>query len=148
MQDGGSPLTWSKLLLVIAGLHDCAIGLYHFVLPTQWNWAAGLQSLPASLVWGIYTLNFSWSLLMVITGFIILYAAAQDLRSNLFVRRVVFGVGLFWLLHGTHVWFYPVPVPHSLLWLKYVLVGFTAIAIILHWLPLWIVRGGASKNKD
>src|SRR5262249_24968727 len=121
MRDYASSSSWSKVLLVIAALHDCAIGSYHFILPSQWHWGAGLQSLPASLVWGIYTLNFSWSLLMLIVGAMILYAAVQDVRGNLFVRRVVFGVGLFWALHGAHLWLYPVPVPHSLLWLRYAL---------------------------
>lgn len=142
--------TW-KGLLVIAGLHDCAIGAYHLILPRQWNWDAGLQSVPASLVWGVYMINFSWSLLILTVAALIFYAAAQDPTASAFARRVVFAVGLFWALHGVYLWFHPVPVPDSLAWLGYGLAAFPAIAIILHWLPLWLTRvsfkAGSRQSK-
>jgi len=100
-----------KALLIIAGLHDSAIGAYHLVLPRQWNWAAGLQTVPPSLVWGIYIINYSWSLLILTIAGLIFYAAAQGPTASLFARRVVFAVGLFWAFHGTYLWLNPVPVP-------------------------------------
>jgi len=103
---------------------------------------------PASLTWGIYSINFSWSLLILTVGAIILYAATQDLARNVLARRVVFGVGLFWAPHGSYLWLHPVPVPDSLLWLRYALAGFPALAIILHWLPLWLTRGGFSARAS
>ena len=129
-----------KVLLVIAGLHDSAIGAYHLVLPRQWNWAAGLQNVPAILVSGIYILNFSWSLLILTVAALIFYAAAEGPTASVFARRVVFAVGLFWAVHGIYLWLHPLPVPDSLAWLKYGLAVFPALAIILHWLPLWLTR--------
>jgi len=129
-----------KVLLVIAGLHDSVIGAYHLVLPRQWNWATGLQNVPASLEWGVYTINFSWSVLILTVAALVFYAAAQDPQASVFPRRVVFAVGSFWGLHGIYLWFHPVPVPDSLVWLRYALAAFPAVAVILHWLPLWLTR--------
>jgi len=125
--------------LIVAGLHDGGIGSYHLVLPYQWDWAAGLKSVPDSLVWGVYMVNFSWGLLALTMGGLIFLAAWQDPATR-FVRRVVLAIGLFWAVHGVYLWLHPVPVPDSLLWLKYSLAGFPAVAVALHWLPLWLTR--------
>ena len=126
-------------MLILAGLQDCGIGAYHLVLPYQMDWADGLRNVPASLVWGIGMLNVSWSLVAITMGCVVFCAVLESPRAN-FARRVVFAFGLFWMIHSLYLWSHPVPVPASLLWLKYLLAGFSLISIVLHWLPLWSTR--------
>ena len=125
------------VMLLLAGIHDCAIASYHFVLPFQFGWERGLHGVPASIVWSLYALNFSWSLLLLLTGGLILYAAILGPAAGVFARRTVFAVGLFWAIHGAYTWLNPFPLPNSLAWLKYTMAAFPAITVALHWLPLW-----------
>jgi hypothetical protein len=133
-----SPLWFVTLLL--AGAHDCLIASYHFVLPFQFGWRRGLHGVPDSIVWTLYALNFSWSLLLLLTGALVLYAAFLGPSAGLFARRMIFAVGLFWAIHGVYTWINPFPLPHSLAWLGIVMAAFPAITITLHWLPLIATR--------
>jgi hypothetical protein len=134
-----SPKAWS-VVLGLAGIQDCGLALYHFILPYQMGWQRGLAGVADSLVWALYALNFSWSLLVFLVGGLVLYAAKLGPAAGLFARRTVFVVGLFWVLHGIYTWLHPLPLPHSLLWLRALLAAFPAVVVVLHWLPLAIVR--------
>ncbi len=129
------------VLVGLAGVHDCGMALYHFVLPYQWNWKSGLGSGAAdSVVWSLFALDFSWSLLLFLVGGLVLYAAKLGPAAGVFARRTIFIVGLFWMLHGVYTWINPLPMPASLAWLRHVLVAFPAVVVALHWLPLAIYR--------
>lgn len=126
---------WS-VSLGLAGLHDCSLALYHFVLPYHWGWRQGLDGVPDTLVWALFALNFSWSLMVLLAGCLVVYAARLGPEAGTFARRTVFGVGLFWAIHGIYTWVSPLPLPASLWWLRYALGAFPAVVVALHWLPL------------
>jgi hypothetical protein len=104
-------------------------------------WQRGLVDVADSLVWAIFALNFSWSLLVLLMGGLILYAAKLGPGAGPFARRTVFTVGLFWAIHGVYTWLNPLPLPASLSWLRIVLGAFPAVVVVLHWLPLAVYRG-------
>src|SRR5688572_7188364 len=89
-----------KILLLMAGIHDCGLAAYHFFLPVHWQWDRGLEGVPPSLVWALYALNFSWSLLVLLIGMLVIYAALLGPSAGAFMRRTIFTVGLFWAIHG------------------------------------------------
>src|SRR5687767_2605804 len=130
-----------KILLLIAGIHDCLLAAYHFFLPTHMQWNRGLDGVAGSLVWALYALNFSWSLLAFLTGALVIYAALLG-PTGTFMRRTIFTVGLFWAIHGAYTWLHPMVMPASLAWLKIVLAAFPLIVVTLHWLPLVLTRAG------
>jgi hypothetical protein len=126
--------------LGIAGFLGCSIALYHSVMPYQMGWRQGLGEVPDSIVWALFALNFSWSLLVFLAGCLVIDAARLGPDAGAYARRTVFAVGLFWAIHGAYTWLNPLPLPGSLAWLKYLLGLFPAVVVALHWLPLVVCR--------
>ena len=124
--------------LGLAGVLQCGMAAYHFVLPYHLGWATGhgLENLPDSMVWALYVLNFSWSLLVLVTGSLVCYAAIIGPTTAAFTRRALLAVGLFWAIHAGYVWFNPMPLPERLLWLQIVLAAFPVTVALLHWVPV------------
>lgn len=136
--------SWS---LSIAGFTGGSMALYHFVLPYHMGWRDGLVGTPDSIVWAVFALNFSWSLLVLLAEVLVLYAAKVGSSAGTFARRTVFTVGLFWAIHGAYTWLNPLPLPSSLLWLRYVLGAFPVVVVLLHWLPL-VVSPATSPRES
>jgi hypothetical protein len=134
-----TPKVWS-ISLGLAGLHDCGISLYHSVLPYQMGWRRGLEGVAESVVWAVFALNFSWSVLVFLAGVLVFHAARLGPEAGTFARRTVFTVGLFWAIHGAYTWIHPLPLPPSLRALKYFLLAFPVVAVFLHWWPLFTYR--------
>ena len=130
---------WS-VFLVLAGVLGCSLALYHFVLPYHMGWRQGLGGVPDSLVWALFALNFSWSVLVFLAGCLVIYAAKLGPGAGAYARSTVLAVGLFWAIHGAYTWLNPLPLPASLVWLRYVLGFFPAAVVVLHWLPLALYR--------
>jgi len=126
--------------LGLGGLLDCSLALYHSILPYHMNWAQGLVGVPDSLTWALYALNFSWSVIVFLTGCLVLHAARLTPPVDRFVQVALFAVGLFWLIHGAYTWLHPLPLPGAFRWLAGVLMAFPAVAAVLHWLPLVVYR--------
>ena len=135
---------WSASLLA-AGLLDCSMSGYHFFLPLHMGWARYVGETPDSLVWALFALNFSWSLLVFLSGLLVLHAARLGPGAGAFARRFVFVVGLFWLVHGVYTWVHPLPMPASLAALKALLLAFPAMTVALHWVPLFATRSPAAS---
>ena len=130
---------WS-VSLGVAGVLDCSLALYHTVLPYHMGWRQGLGGVPDSIVWALFALNFSWSVLVFLAGGLVIYAAKLGPGAGAYARRTVFMVGLFWAIHGAYTWLNPLPLPSSLVWLRYVLGLFPVAVVVLLWLPLAVYR--------
>jgi len=136
---------WS-ICLVLAGTLGCSMALYHSVLPYHMQWRQGLGGVPDSIVWALFALNFSWSVLVFLAGGLVISAARLGPGAGPYARRTVFTVGLFWAIHGAYTWLNPLPLPSSLVWLRYVLGGFPGAMVVLHWLPLALHRRGPAQG--
>lgn len=90
------PTLW-RVSLYLAGVLECGMALYHSILPFHMGWARGLAGVPDTLVWALYALNFSWSVLVFLAGALILYAARLGPTAGQFAKRTVFVVALHWL---------------------------------------------------
>ena len=131
----GSTRLWT-VSLGSAGILDCSMAGYHFILPMHMGWGTHLHETPTSIAWALYALNFSWSLLLLLTGLLVLNVARLGPGAGRFARRFVFVVGLFWLIHGVYTWLHPFPMPASLAALKIGLALFPVLTVALHWGPL------------
>ena len=135
------------MLLIVAGILSCSLALYHLVLPYHMGWRRGLDGVPDSLVWALFALNFSWSVLVLLAGTLVIHAATLGPGAGSYARRTVFTVGLFWAIHGVYTWLHPLPLPSALVWLRYVLGLFPAAVVVLHWLPLALYRGRTPEGR-
>ena len=135
--------SWS-VLLGAAGILDCGMAGYHFFLPLHMGWGAHVHEMATSLAWALYALNFSWSLLLLLTGVLVLQVARLGPGAGAFARRFVFMVGLFWLIHGVYTWLNPFPMPASLAALQVGIALFPVLTVALHWSPLLAFRRNAS----
>jgi hypothetical protein len=135
----GSSRSWFASL-VAAGILDCGMAGYHFFLPTHMGWSSHVHDTPTSLVWALFTLNFSWSLLVFLSGVLVFFVARLGPGAGTFARRFVFVVGLFWLVHGIYTWVNPFPMPASLAALKVFLLAFPLLTVAVHWWPLFAFR--------
>lgn len=148
--DGSSvPTTW-RIPLLIAGLHDCGLAAYHFILPVHMQWRRGLDGVPDSLVWALFALNFSWSLLVLLCGALVIYASwlGPFGFGGKFARVTVFTVGLFWAMHGLYTWVSPLPLPPSLGWLRIALAAFPIVVVLLHWFPLFATHSPSARSRQ
>ena len=134
-----SPRVW-QIGLGLAAAMDIGLAGYHFFIPFLWRWDAGLHTTQPMLVWTIYALNFSWSLLVLILGLLVGLAALRESDRTPFTYVAVFALGLFWLIHGAYEWRFPLPMPPRLALLKTGLAVFPAIAVAAHWAPIWQYR--------
>lgn len=124
--------------MVAAGLFDCGMAFTHFGLQYEWRGVDG-GSLPAQLLWALFALNFSWAVLVLGMGGLMLYAARLDPVAS-FVRATVFIVGVFWTIHGVYVWLVPMPLPDRLQWLTGPLLAFPMAVVALHAVALFATR--------
>jgi hypothetical protein len=128
------------VLLAAAGVLEGGMALAHFGLQYEWSLLRDFGNLPAQLVWALFALNFSWGVLVLAISGLVLYAARLGPSAGAFVRRFVFLVGLFWLVHGVYVLAVPMPLPPRLQWIQWPMAAFPVTIIALHWVPLVVYR--------
>jgi hypothetical protein len=128
------------VLLTAAGVLEGGMALAHFGLQYEWSLLGDFGNLPAQLGWALFALNFSWAVLLLAISGLVLYAANLGPAAGAFVRRFVFLVGLFWLIHGAYVLAVPMPLPPRLQWIRFPMAAFPVPIIALHWVPLFAYR--------
>jgi hypothetical protein len=133
------------VLLATAGVLEGGMALTHFGLQYEWSLLRDFGSLPPQLGWALFALNFSWGVLLLVTSGLVLYAARLGPSAGAFVRRFVFAVGLFWLIHGLYVVAVPMPLPPRLSWIQLPMATFPLVVIALHWVPLFVSRVRANN---
>ncbi len=133
------------VLLGIAGLLECSMAIAHFGL--QWEWrGVDFTGIPAQLAWALFALNFSWAVLLLAVGSLVLYAAAGD-SASAFVQRLMIVLGAFWAIHGAYITIIPMPLPERLSWLRAPLLAFPATLIALHWTAVVLARRSSSRER-
>ena len=140
----GSDRLW-LVLLTAAGVLEGGMALAHFGLQYEWSLLRDFGNLPAQLAWALFALNFSWGVLLLAISGLVLYAAKLGPAAGAFVRRFVFLVGLFWLIHGAYVLAVPMPLPPQLQWIRFPMAAFPVMIIALHWVPLFVYRISAKS---
>ena len=129
--------------LGLAGILECGMAMAHFGLQWEWRDVSDFGGLPNQLQWALFTLNFSWGVLLLGIGGLVLYAATLK-SDGAFLRRSMFVIGLFWAIHGAYIWLEPMPLPDRLLWLRLPMAVFPATLVFLHWAAL---AGTVTENR-
>ncbi len=117
--------------LLAAGILTAGMGLYHFWLPAQFGWSETLSH-DRMLLWALLSINTFFSYLLlgggVLTVAIAVRPGPRDPVSGWFAATMTG----FWLLNATYQLFLPMPLPPRLAVLRWVLLAFALVVLILY----------------
>lgn len=119
----------------------------HFFLPVIFDWSDKLTEVHAIFPWALGVFNFSWSLMLLLVGLLLLHMARKGPSNTALERLIVGGLGVFWLIHGAYLVFNVAPIPSGLAWLRMVLMPFPFVVGGLHLIPLWITRNASFQES-
>jgi hypothetical protein len=135
-------------MLLVGGLLSAAMGAYHFALPYQFDWAGAIKGIPASVRWALFALNFFFSFLLLTSGLLVLMVARSRRYASPPGAWLVAGAGAFWAVNLSYQLIIPMPLPPSMIVLRIGLLAFAALALLLHAVPLILIRAqGATAGQ-
>ena len=90
-----------KILLVVGGIITLCFGVWHFFVPTKFNWFGYIPSLPSELKRAIEASNFFLSTMLLLLGIVTMYFAINEtpeikimmiLMSMLWLARTIYQI--------------------------------------------------------
>ena len=130
----------AKIALFIAASCSCAMGAYHFFLPSMFHWDAFVTKIPSVIQWALFSINFFFSFLLLAGG-ILTFVALRRLQSSLPPDRgVLFAMAGFWIVNTLYQVFIPMPLPPKLWVLHVVLLGYGVLAALAYLVSLVALR--------
>ena len=130
----------ATIALAIAASSSCVMGAYHFFLPSMFNWSRFVRNIPPAIQWGLFSINFFFSFLLLAGG-ILTFVALRRLRQSLPPDRgVLVAMAGFWLANTLYQLFIPMPLPPKLWVLHVVLIGYAVVTTIVYVLALGALR--------
>lgn len=135
-----------RVCFFAAGLATSAMALYHFRLPHIWGWERFAANLPPAISWGLFSINFFFSFLLLWGGLITIIAAFRLEKVNRFGWFCLLGVGIFWVVNAVYQIAVPMPLPESMRVLKWGLLAFALVVALLYLLPIFLLAKKADAN--
>jgi hypothetical protein len=130
----------AKIALVIAASSSCAMGAYHFVLPSMFHWEAFVKKIPSVIQWALFSINFFFSFLLLAGGILTFVALRRLNRALPPDRGVLLAMAGFWIANTLYQLFIPMPLPPKLWLLHIVLLGYGALAALAYLVSLGALR--------
>jgi hypothetical protein len=130
----------NAIALYAGGGLSLGMGAFHLFLPTIFGWSAAMRSAPSSLQWATASLNVFWSLLILLTGALVLAIAWRRWQQQPAGRAALAMLAGYWALHTAYLVAQPFPLPPSLAWLGWLFLAFAAGQALLHAAPLLSAR--------
>ena len=131
-------------LIIISGLiFSCAFGIWHFIIPYQYNWYSYIPSAPREIIVSIDWINFFFSLFLTGNSLLLLF-----FRKKIIAKEIV-SLSFYGFL--TFVWFTRIvitivhPWNYDSMWVTQV-VSFSIVFIILLIPFVWILFKGKKPN--
>ncbi|KAF0214624.1 MAG: hypothetical protein FD178_2256 [Ignavibacteria bacterium] len=84
-----------KILLVVGGSITLCFGVWHFFVPTKYNWFSYTPSLPSELKRAIEASNFFLSTMLVLFGIVTMYFAISETSE---VKIMMITMSVLWLI--------------------------------------------------
>ncbi len=122
-------------MLLVGGGLTTAMAAYHFFLPIQFQWARYVESIPAQIQWGLFAINFFFSVSLGIAGLTVVAIACFRLHTHPPGLWVVGGSFSFWAVNLGYLLVYPMPLPDTLLAVRIALFAYSGLAVFLHGIP-------------
>jgi hypothetical protein len=125
-------LTIVKVLLLTAGLASAGMAVFHFYLPSVFQWSRFMTTVPASIVWGMYAINAFFSFFLLLGSIATIRAALSPARD----KAVVWGMAAFWVFNAAYqvIW----PFPARRVW--WGTMAFAVWMVASYALALWLLK--------
>ena len=130
----------ATIALAIAASSSCLMGAYHFFLPSMFHWDRFVNKIPGAIRWGLFSINFFFSFLLLAGGVLTFIALRRLRRSLPYDRGVLVAMGGFWLANTLYQLFIPMPLPPKLWVLHVVLIGYAVLTTIAYCVTLGALR--------
>src|ERR1700682_1286915 len=130
----------AKIALAVAASSSCAIGAYHFILPSMFHWGAFVTKIPSVIQWALFSINFFFSFLLLAGGILTFVALRRLHRSAPPDRGILLAMAGFWIVNTLYQVFVPMPLPPKLWLLHIVLLGYGIIAALAYLVSLVALR--------
>ena len=125
-----------RVFLKIAGFTTLFIGAYHFILPAQWHWKNSTQQLPGMISWGLFSINFFFSSLLVLLGLFTLKIVFKNPGTKIDFS-VLLIAGICWTVNFFYQVFVPLPLPKHLISLKIIFLLVAFFNTCFYLIPLY-----------
>jgi hypothetical protein len=116
------------------------MGAYHFFLPSMFHWDRFVKKIPGVIQWGLFSINFFFSFLLLAGGILTFVALDRMRRSSPPDRGVLLAMAGFWLANTLYQLFIPMPLPAKLWPLHVVLVGYAVVTSLAYAVGLRALR--------
>jgi hypothetical protein len=129
--------------LVAAGILTAGMGVYHFFLPAQFGWGDALAH-DRMLHWALFSINTFFSYLLLAGGALTIAIARRPGPRDRAGGWLLYAMLGFWLLNAAYQLLSPMPLPARLAILRWVLVGFAVLVVVLYATGLTASRRSSS----
>jgi hypothetical protein len=130
----------ATITLAIAASSSCLMGVYHFFLPSMFHWDRFVKNIPGAIRWGLFSINFFFSFLLLAGGILTFVALRRLQRSLQPDCGVLIAMAGFWLVNTLYQLFIPMPLPSKLWPLHVVLVGYAVVTSLAYVVGLRALR--------
>ena len=135
-----TPKLAATVSLTVGAVFSCAMGAYHFFLPSQFHWSAFLRTVPQPIPWALFSINFFFSFLLLAGGVLTFIALMQFHRSSRCDPGILITMAAFWLANSLYQVFLPIPLPSRLWPLHVALLGFAVVTMLSYVVSLLAIR--------
>src|SRR6266446_4098094 len=122
----------ATIALAVAASSSCLMGAYHFFLPSMFHWDRFVTKVPGAIRWGLFSINFFFSFLLLAGGILTFVALRRLHRSLPPDRGVLYAMAGFWLVNLLYQLIIPMPLPAKLWLLHVVLVGYAVLCTLAY----------------
>src|ERR1700704_1818538 len=130
----------ATIALAVAASSSCLMGAYHFFLPSMFHWDRFVTKVPGAIRWGLFSINFFFSFLLLAGGILTFVALRRLHRSLPPDRGVLLAMAGFWIVNTLYQVFIPMPLPPKLWVLHVVLLGYGIVAALAYLVSLVALR--------
>src|SRR5437762_11809907 len=122
----------ATIALAVAASSSCLMGAYHFFLPSMFHWDRFVTEVPGAIRWGLFSINFFFSCLLLAGGILTFVALRRAHRSPPPDRHLLIAMAGFWLANTLYQLVIPMPLPPALWLLHVVLTTYAVVATLAY----------------
>lgn len=126
----------NMILLKFGALQTLLMAVYHFFIPTQFDWNLYLEDHSPTINWSLLSLNNYFSYNLFVISLFLLYFLFKRQKNDSAIKILSLIILLFWLFSSIYQIVEPMPLPAHLQWLSYLLFGIAIFNSSLFVIPL------------
>ena len=110
-----------RLALNLGAFQTFSMALYHFFIPYQFKWSQYLSEGIPTINWSLFATNNYFSFTLLLLSVLMFYSFNSSNAEN--IKPLLVAGFFFWLFSCMYQLIDPMPLPASLQWLRYLLLG-------------------------